>query len=215
MRLFIDTANMDEIKQAYDLGIISGVTTNPTIVSREGNKDFFGVIKEIADLVDGEIFAEVTSLKAEEMVVEGKKLAALHTKLIVKLPMCAEGLKACKRLSAQGIKVNMTLVFSAAQALLAANAGASYVSIFAGRVEDIGLNPMSTIADAAEIFALHGIETEILIASVRNPQHVINSAKAGANIATVPYKVLMQMVKHPQSESGLAQFMKDWEALQK
>lgn len=215
MRLFIDTANMDEIKEAYDLGIICGVTTNPTIVSREGNKDFFGVIKEIADLVDGEIFAEVTSLKADEMVEEGKKLAALHKNLIVKLPMCAEGLKACKKLAAAGVKVNMTLVFSAAQALLAANAGASYVSIFAGRVEDIGLNPMATIEDAAEIFAMHGIETEILIASIRTPMHVINSAKAGANIATVPYKVLMQMIKHPQSESGLVQFMKDWEALQK
>ncbi len=215
MRLFIDTANMDEIKHANDLGIICGVTTNPTIVSREGNKDFFGVIKEIADLVDGEIFAEVTSLKAPEMIEEGKKLSQLHKNLIVKLPMCEEGLKACKVLSASGIKVNMTLVFSAAQALLAANAGASYVSIFAGRVEDIGLDPMHTIADAAEIFAMHGIETEILIASIRTPMHVINSAKAGANIATVPYKVLMQMVKHPQSESGLVQFMKDWEALQK
>lgn len=213
MRLFIDTANMNEIKETYELGIISGVTTNPTIVAREGNKDFFGVIKEIADMVDGEIFAEVTALDAPGMIEEGRKLAKLHKNLIVKIPMCAEGLKAVKVLSSEGIKINVTLVFSACQALLAANAGASYVSIFAGRVDDTGIDGINTIADVAEIFALHGIETEVLVASIRNPIHVLQSAKAGADICTVPYKVLMQMINHPQSKSGLEGFMKDWAKL--
>ena len=212
MKLFIDTANIAEIKDAYEMGVISGVTTNPSIIAKEG-KEFETAVREIVDVVGDTclIFAEVISLEADGMVEEAKKLAAIHPNMIIKIPMCKEGLKAVSRLKGTGIKTTCTLCFSAAQALLAARAGASYVAPFAGRLDDIGTEGMNLIADIAEIFAIHDISTQIIVASTRGPMHIIEAAKAGADIATVPYKVIMQMVDHPLTKSGLEQFMKDWE----
>lgn len=215
MKLFIDTANLEQIKDAYSMGVIYGVTTNPTIISREGNK-FEDQIKAITEIcTDGPVFAEVISLDADGMVAEGEKLSKIAKNIVIKIPMCKEGLKAVHRLSQKGIKTNVTLIFSAAQALLAARAGANYCSPFAGRVDDIGGNGMDLIADIAEIFAVHDIKTEIIVASTRSPLHIIQAAKAGANIATVPYKVIMQMCNHPLTTAGLEQFMKDWESVPK
>ena len=210
MKLFIDTANVDEIRRANDMGIICGVTTNPSLIAKEG-RDFKEVVTEIASIVDGPISAEVISLEADKMVEEAKPLAAINKNIVIKLPMCEEGLKACKQLTALGIKTNVTLVFSAAQALLAARAGATFVSPFLGRLDDIGMEGMSLIEEIVDIFNACGIETEIIAASIRNPVHVTQAARMGCDIATVPMKVLLQMLNHPLTDNGIERFLKDWE----
>lgn len=209
MKLFIDTANTEEIKKANDLGVICGVTTNPSLIAREGLV-FEEVIKEITEIVDGPISAEVISLEAPTMVEEALELVKIHKNIVIKLPMTPEGLKATKILTAKGIKTNVTLIFSAGQALLAARAGATFVSPFLGRIDDIGGTGMDLVSDIAEIFELHNINTEIIAASVRNPLHVIDAAKAGAHIATVPYGVILQMTKHPLTDAGIERFLQDW-----
>ena len=211
MRFFLDTANVNHIREANEMGVICGVTTNPSLVAKEG-RDFNEVIKEITSIVDGPISGEVVAEDAQGMIKEGREIAAIHKNMIVKIPMTAEGLKATKVLSSEGIKTNVTLIFSATQALLAANAGATYVSPFLGRVDDISMIGMDLVRDIAEIFAVHGIETEIIAASVRNPIHVIEAAKAGADIATIPYALVMQMLKHPLTDQGLEKFKADWAA---
>ena len=212
MKLFIDTANVDEICEANDLGVICGVTTNPSLIAKEG-RVFEEVIKEITSIVDGPISAEVISLEAEKMVVEAIPLSKINKNIVIKLPMCAEGLKACKILTAMNIKTNVTLVFSAAQAILAANAGATYVSPFIGRLDDIGNEGMNLIEEIANIFAVQNIGTEIIAASVRNPIHVVAAAKLGCDIATVPISVIRQMINHPLTDSGIQRFIKDWEGV--
>lgn len=214
MKIFIDTANVDEIRKANDLGVICGVTTNPSLIAKEG-RDFVEVVKEITDIVDGPISAEVISLEADGMVAEAMELVKIHINIVIKLPMCAEGLKACKILTSKGIKTNVTLIFNAAQALLAAKAGATYVSPFVGRVDDTGWDGISLISEIAEIFDIHGIESEIISASIRTVNHAIESAKAGADIATIPYKVILQMIDHPLTTAGIARFLKDWEGVPK
>lgn len=210
MNFFIDTANIDEIKEANDLGVICGVTTNPSLIAKEG-RDFAEVVNEITTIVDGPISAEVLSMDHEGMIKEGEKLAKIHENIVIKIPMCAEGLKAVKALSDKGIRTNVTLIFSANQALLAARAGASYVSPFVGRLDDISFDGLGLIADIKRIFEVNFIETEIIVASVRNPIHVLESAKLGADIATVPYKVIMQMINHPLTDRGIENFIKDAE----
>ena len=211
MKFFLDTANVEYIEEVNEMGVISGVTTNPSLVAKEG-RDFNEVIKEITEIVDGPISGEVVSEDAEGMIKEGREIAKIHKNMIVKIPMTGEGLKATKVLASEGIKTNVTLIFSATQALLAANAGATYVSPFLGRVDDISMIGMDLVRDIAEIFAIHGIETEIIAASVRNPIHVIEAAKAGADIATVPYDLVKQMLKHPLTDQGLEKFKADWAA---
>ena len=212
MKLFIDTANVEEIRKANDLGVICGVTTNPSLIAKEG-RIFEEVVKEITSIVDGPISAEVISLESEKMVEEALELVKIHPNIVIKLPMCLEGLKAVKVLASKGIKTNVTLILSATQALLAARAGATYVSPFVGRLDDIGQEGINLISEVAEIFNIHGIETEIISASIRNPIHVTSSALAGAHIATVPYKVIEQMTKHPLTDAGIAKFLKDWESV--
>ncbi|ENF5269583.1 fructose-6-phosphate aldolase [Listeria monocytogenes] len=214
MRFFIDTANVEEIKKANRMGFISGVTTNPSLVAKEG-RDFNEVIQEITSIVDGPISGEVVSLEADEMIAEGRVIAKIHPNMVVKIPMTGEGLAAVKVLTEEGIKTNVTLVFSTTQALLAARAGATYVSPFLGRLDDIGDDGLVLIRDIADIFEIHGIPTEIISASVRHPIHVIECAKAGADIATVPFKVFEQMLKHPLTDSGIDKFLADWEAAKK
>lgn len=211
MRFFVDTANIEEIRKANEMGIICGVTTNPSLIAKEG-RDFKQVIEEITSIVDGPISGEVkaTTADAEGMIKEGREIAAIHPNMVVKIPMTVEGLKAVKVLTSQGIKTNVTLVFSSAQALLAARAGATYVSPFLGRLDDISMPGIDLIEDIAEIFAVHDIETEIIAASVRNPIHVIDCARAGADIATVPYGVLVQMTKHPLTDQGIIKFQEDY-----
>ena len=212
MKFFVDTANVEDIKKANDMGVICGVTTNPSLIAKEG-RNFAEVIKEITDIVDGPISGEVkaTTVDAEGMIKEGREIAAIHPNMVVKIPMTVEGLKAVKVLHAEGIKTNVTLVFTSAQALLAARAGASYVSPFLGRLDDISMPGIDLIYDITEIFQMHNIE--IIAASVRNPIHVIDCAKAGADIATVPYKVLEQMTKHPLTDQGIAKFQADYKAV--
>ena len=214
MKFFVDTANVDEIRKANDMGIICGVTTNPSLIAKEG-RDFNQVIAEIASIVDGPISGEVkaTTTDAEGMIKEGREIAAIHLNMVVKIPMTVEGLKAVKVLHAEGIKTNVTLIFSAAQALLAARAGATYVSPFLGRLDDISMPGIDLINEITEIFMMHDIQTEIIAASIRNPIHVIDCAKAGADIATVPYKVLEQMTKHPLADQGIAKFQADYKAV--
>lgn len=214
MRFFVDTANVEDIRKANDMGIICGVTTNPSLIAKEG-RDFGEVIKEIASIVDGAISGEVkaTTVDAEGMIKEGREIAAIHPNMVVKIPMTVEGLKAVKVLTAEGVKTNVTLVFTAAQALLAARAGATYVSPFLGRLDDISMPGIDLIQEIAEIFSVHQIETQIIAASIRNPIHVIDCAKAGADIATVPYKVLEQMTKHPLTDQGIAKFQADYKAV--
>lgn len=214
MRFFIDTANINEIKEANDWGVIAGVTTNPSLVAKEG-RDFHEVIREIAAIVDGPISAEVISLEAPKMVEEARVLAKIHPNVVIKVPMTKEGLKATKMLAAEGIKTNVTLVFSPNQAMLAAAAGATYVSPFVGRLDDVSHDGIQLVTDIAEIFGLYGIETEIIAASIRHPLHVTEAAKAGADIATVPFKVLEQMVKHPLTDQGIERFLADWEKVPK
>ena len=214
MKLFIDTANVSEIKEANELGVICGVTTNPSLIAKEG-RDFVEVVREIASIVDGPISAEVVSLEHDKMVQEALELTKIHRNIVIKIPMCAEGLKAVKILAEKNIKTNVTLIFSAAQALLAARAGASYVSPFLGRVDDVGSVGMNLIEEIVDIFGIHGIETEIIAASIRNPLHVIDAARAGCDIATIPYNVLIQMAKHPLTDIGIEKFLKDWESVPK
>ncbi|WP_321993578.1 fructose-6-phosphate aldolase [Clostridium butyricum] len=209
MKIFVDTANVDEIRKANDLGVICGVTTNPSLIAREG-KDFNEVIKEITSIVDGPISGEVISMECEGMVKEAREIAKIHENMVVKIPMCEEGLKAVKVLSKEGIKTNVTLIFSAVQALLAARAGASYVSPFLGRLDDIGSEGIKLIEDIAEIFVIHDIDAEIISASVRNPIHVLDCAKAGSDIATIPYNVIVQMIKHPLTDKGIEKFKEDY-----
>ena len=211
MKLFLDTANVEHIKEANEMGVICGVTTNPSLIAKEG-RDFIEVVKEISTIVDGPISAEVISLDHKGMVEEADKLSKIHKNIVIKLPMTLEGLKATKILSQKGIKTNVTLIFSATQALLAARAGATYVSPFLGRLDDISTPGMDLIRTIAEIFAVHEIDTQIIAASVRNPIHVIDAALAGADIATVPTKVIEQMLKHPLTDQGIEKFKKDWEA---
>ena len=214
MKFFIDTANVDDIRKANDMGVICGVTTNPSLIAKEG-RDFNEVIKEITSIVDGPISGEVkaTTVDAEGMIKEGREIAAIHPNMVVKIPMTVEGLKAVKVLSAEGIKCNVTLIFSANQALLAARAGAAYVSPFLGRLDDISQPGINLIQDIADIFANYDLKTEIICASVRHPIHVTECALAGADIATVPYNVLMQMVKHPLTDQGIEKFKKDYIAV--
>ncbi|EUJ20649.1 fructose-6-phosphate aldolase [Listeria grandensis] len=214
MKFFIDTANVEEIRKANRMGFIAGVTTNPSLIAKEG-RDFNQVIEEITSIVDGPISGEVVSLEAEKMIEEGRVIAKIHPNMVVKIPMTGEGLAAVAVLNKEGIKTNVTLVFSAAQALLAARAGATYVSPFLGRLDDIGSDGLILIRDIAEIFEVHDIETEIISASVRHPIHVIECARAGADIATIPFKVYEQMLKHPLTDSGIEKFLADWEATQK
>lgn len=209
MKLFIDTANVDQIRRANDMGVICGVTTNPSLIAKEG-RVFEEVVREIASIVDGPISAEAVSLDCEGMVREARELSKIHKNIIVKIPMTEEGLKAVKVLCAEGIKTNVTLVFSAGQALLAARAGASYVSPFAGRLDDISMDGMALIEEIVDIFNNYDIDTEIIAASIRHPIHVTTAARLGCHIATVPFKVIEQMTKHPLTDKGIDQFMKDW-----
>ena len=214
MKFFIDTAKVEDIKKANDMGVICGVTTNPSLITKEG-RVFEEVIAEIASIVDGPISGEVkaTTTDAEGMIAEGREIAKIHKNMVVKIPMTAEGLKACKVLSAEGIKTNVTLVFTANQALLAARAGATYVSPFLGRLDDISTPGIDLIRTISDIFAVAGIDTEIIAASVRHPIHVTDCALAGADIATVPYSVIEQMIKHPLTDQGIEKFQADYKAV--
>lgn len=212
MKIFIDTANVDEIKAANDLGVICGVTTNPSLIAKEG-RIFEEVVQEITTIVDGPISAEVISLEADKMVEEALELAKIHKNIVIKIPMTAEGLKAVSRLSKKGIHTNVTLIFSPSQALLAARAGATYVSPFVGRLNDISSDGNKLIGDIASIFDIHGIDTEIIAASIRSPEDVTDAALAGAHIATIPYKVICQMIKHPLTDIGIERFLKDWKGV--
>ena len=211
MRFFIDTANVDEIRKANDMGVICGVTTNPSLIAKEG-RDFKEVIKEIASIVDGPISGEVkaTTLDAEGMIKEAREIAAIHPNMIVKIPMTVEGLKACHMCKVEGIKTNLTLIFSANQALLAARAGATYVSPFLGRLDDISMPGIDLIRQISDIFSIGDIDAQIIAASVRNPIHIMDCALAGADIATVPYKVIEQMTHHPLTDQGIAKFQDDY-----
>lgn len=210
MKFFIDTANFDEIKEAYSWGILSGVTTNPSLVAKEPNVNFHDRLKEIAELVDGSVSGEVISLDAEGMIREGEELAAIHPNITVKLPMTPAGLTACRHFANKGIKTNVTLIFSANQALMAARAGATYVSPFIGRLDDIGQDGSELISTISDMFTIHGIETEIIAASIRHPQHIQAAALAGADIATTPFKVLKQLFHHPLTDKGIEGFLADW-----
>ncbi|MDR1538715.1 MAG: fructose-6-phosphate aldolase [Clostridiales bacterium] len=214
MKLFLDTANTEHIREANDLGVICGVTTNPSLIAKEG-RDFVEVVKEITSIVDGPISAEVIKLDYRGMVEEARPLAKIHPNIVIKIPMTAEGLKAVKILTSEGIKTNVTLIFSSTQALLAARAGATYVSPFLGRLDDIGFDGMNLIEEIVDIFNIHEIKTEIIAASIRHPIHVIEAARIGAHIATVPYSVIVQMIKHPLTDAGIAKFLTDWESVPK
>ena len=211
MKFFLDTANVKEIQEAASLGLLDGVTTNPSLVSKEG-RSFKEMLIEISNIVDGPISAEVVSLEANAMVKEGKELAKIHKNIVVKVPLIAEGLKATKRLAAEGIKVNVTLCFSPTQALLAAKAGAWCVSPFIGRLDDISSNGMELIRQILTIYRNYDYKTLVLVASVRHPQHVVEAALAGGHICTMPFSIFQQMVKHPLTDSGLKKFLADWEA---
>jgi len=214
MKFFIDTANLEEIKKANALGILDGVTTNPTLIARE-SRPFETILKDICKEVDGPVSAEVVSLEADGMVKEGKKLAKIHDNIVIKVPIIEEGLKAVKRFSAEGIKTNVTLMFGPLQALMAAKAGATYVSPFVGRLDDISQPGMELISDIATIFDNYGYQTEIIVASIRNPMHVVEAALAGADIATIPFKVIGQLIKHPLTDIGIEQFLADWKKRKK
>ena len=214
MKFFIDTANIKEIKQGVEMGMVDGVTTNPSLIAKE-NKPFEEIITEICQIVDGPISAEVVSLDTEGMVGEARKLAAINDNIVVKVPMTTEGIKAVRRLAAEGIKTNVTLVFSAAQALLAAKAGATYVSPFVGRLDDIGVSGMDLIQDIMTVFSNYGYQSEVIVASIRSPQHVLDAALIGADIATIPFKVIAQLAKHPLTDLGIEQFLADWDKRKK
>lgn len=214
MKFFIDTANVAEIKEAVALGMVDGVTTNPSLIARE-KRPFEKIIKEIAGIVDGPISAEVISLETKGMVTEGRKLAKIHNNIVIKVPMTPDGLKATRIFAAEGIKTNVTLIFSATQALLAAKAGAAYASPFVGRLDDIALTGMDLISDIMTIYDNYGYSTEVIVASVRSPTHVLDAALIGADIATIPFKVILQLAKHPLTDRGIESFLADWEKRQK
>lgn len=214
MKLFIDTANVNEIRLANDMGVICGVTTNPSLIAKEG-RFFEDVVREITSIVDGPISAEVISLNSEGMIKEAVELSKIHKNIVIKIPMTDEGLKAVKVLNKEKIKTNVTLIFSAGQALLAAKAGASYVSPFVGRLDDISNNGMDLLKEIVEIFNNFNIKTEIIAASIRHPMHVTQAARLGCHIATVPYKVILQLTRHPLTDKGIEQFLKDWETVPK
>lgn len=211
MKFFIDTANIEEIKEIKDWGILSGVTTNPSLIAKEGDVDFEDVIEQITQLVPGPISAEVISTETEGMVKEARELAKIADNIVIKIPMTPEGMAAVSTLSDEGIKTNVTLVFSANQAMIAARAGATYVSPFIGRLDDIGHDGMNIVRDISDIFTTYNIDTEIIAASIRHPRHVLESAKAGADIATIPYGVLKKMIGHPKTDEGIERFLSDWE----
>jgi transaldolase len=214
MKFFIDTADIGEIRNAHEMGVLDGVTTNPSLIAKTGRK-FRDVLDDITKIVDGPISAEVVSLEADAMIKEGKELAKIHKNIVVKIPMTLDGLKATKALSGEGIPVNVTLIFSAAQGLLAAKAGAAYASPFVGRIDDTGHEGMHLIAELVQIYENYDFATEILVASCRSPLHVIDSAKMGAHVATIPYSVIEQLVKHPLTDIGLKKFLSDWEKVPK
>lgn len=214
MKFFIDTANLDDIKKGLEMGMVDGVTTNPSLVAKE-DKPFVEILKEICQIVNGPVSAEVVSLDADGMVEEGRELAKISDNIVIKVPMIVEGLKATKRFAAEGIKTNVTLVFSSTQALLAAKAGAAFVSPFVGRLDDISLPGMDLIADIMQIYNNYGYESEVIVASVRNPLHVMDAALVGADIATIPLKVIEQLAKHPLTDRGMEQFLADWEKRKK
>jgi len=214
MKFFIDTADVNEIREAHALGLVDGVTTNPSLIAKSGRK-FKDVIKEIVSIVDGPISAEVISLDAPGMIKEGRELAKIHKNIVVKLPMTPEGLKACKALTDKGIKTNVTLIFTSMQALLAAKAGATYVSPFVGRLDDISQDGMGIIEEIRTIFDNYGYSSEIIVASIRNPIHVLNSALIGADVATIPYSVMLQLSKHPLTDAGIKKFLEDWQNVPK
>jgi len=214
MKLFIDTANIDEIKEANSLGLIDGVTTNPTLIAREG-KEFMQIVKEICKIVDGPISLEAVSTQSKDMIKEARELTKIHPNVVIKIPMTREGLLATAQLAKEGIRVNMTLVFSPTQALLAAKAGAAYASPFVGRLDDISHWGMELVEQILTIYENYDFETEVIVASVRNPLHVLEAALMGADIATVPFKVIEQLIKHPLTEVGVERFLKDWEKVEK
>lgn len=214
MNFFLDSANIEEITSAWDMGIIAGVTTNPSLVAKEGEKNFLGLIRTIAQIVNGPISAEVIALDYERMLEEARVLADIHPNIVVKIPMTTEGLKAVKKLAAEGIKTNVTLVFTALQALLAARSGAAYVSPFVGRLDDVGEIGTNLLADICEIFQVHDLQCKVIAASIRNPIHVLEAAKIGADYATVPFAVLKQLTVHPLTSAGIEKFMTDWKKIQ-
>jgi transaldolase len=214
MKLFIDTANVDEIREANSWGVIDGVTTNPTLIAREG-RDFKEVIEEICSIVDGPISAEVISLKADEMIREAEDLSKIHKNIVVKIPITQDGLKAIKILKEKGVKTNCTLIFSSTQALLAAKAGATYVSPFVGRLDDHSHIGLDLVREIATIYENYDYETEVIVASIRNPLHVVDAALAGAHIATIPFKVIKQLIKHPLTDIGIERFLEDWRKVPK
>ena len=214
MKFFIDTANINEIKKAWDLGVIDGVTTNPSLISKEG-RDPIELLKQICSIVNGPVSAEAVTMTADEMVKEAESLSKIHENIVVKIPMTEEGLRAVKRLSGMGIKTNITLVFSPSQALLAAKAGATYASPFVGRLDDISHFGMGIVSEILEIYENYLFDTEVIVASVRNPLHVVEAAKMGAHIATIPYSVILQLIKHPLTDVGIEKFLKDWEKVPK
>ncbi len=210
MKFFIDTANTDEIRKAWELGVVDGVTTNPSLISKE-KKDPIALYREICSIVDGPVSAEVISTKTDEMVKEARALAKIHENIVVKIPMIEDGLRAVKRLTAEGIKTNVTLIFSPSQALLAAKAGATYVSPFVGRLDDISHTGMDIVADIQTIYENYVFDTQVIVASVRNPLHVVEAARIGADIATIPFSVISQLIRHPLTDIGLEKFLKDYE----
>ena len=214
MKFFIDTANVQEIRKAWDLGVIDGVTTNPSLMSKEG-RDPVILLQEICSIVNGPVSAEAVSMTADDMVREAETLSKIHENIVIKIPMIEEGLRAVKRLSGMGIKTNVTLVFSPSQALLAAKAGATYVSPFVGRLDDISHTGMEIVGDIMGIYENYMFDTEVIVASVRNPLHVVEAAKMGAHVATIPYSVIIQLIRHPLTDIGLAKFLKDWEKVPK
>jgi transaldolase len=211
MKIFIDTANAEEIRKAHSWGIIDGVTTNPTLISKEKGS-FEGLIKEITSIVDGPISVEAIAAESEAMIKEARGLARISKSVVVKIPMTSEGLKAVKVLSREGVKTNVTLVFSANQGILAAKAGATYVSPFIGRLDDIGQDGMQVVKDMVQVFRTHSLKTQVIVASIRHPLHVMEAAKTGAEVATIPYKVLEQMLKHPLTDAGIERFLADWKS---
>ncbi|RLB20620.1 MAG: fructose-6-phosphate aldolase [Deltaproteobacteria bacterium] len=213
MKFFVDTANLEEIKKANDLGLLDGVTTNPTLIAREGRADFKELLKEICSIVEGPVNAEVVSLDADGMIREARDLAKLADNIVVKIPLIEEGLKAVKALAAEDIKSNVTLCFSPVQALMAAKAGAAYISPFVGRLDDISYRGMDLVEQIVTIYENYGYDTEIIVASIRNPTHVLDAALMGADIATIPYKVMQQLIKHPLTDIGLSKFLEDWKKL--
>lgn len=210
MKFFIDTANLEEIKEANKLGLIDGVTTNPTLIAKEGKVDFKEHIAKICEIVKGDISAEVTALDTEGMVAQGRELAKIASNVVIKCPLTLDGLKATRIFTDEGTKVNVTLCFSAAQALLAAKAGATYISPFIGRLDDIGQNGMQLIADIVQIYGNYDFKTQVLAASIRHPMHIVDAALLGADVATIPFKVIHQLVKHPLTDKGIDSFLNDW-----